>query len=140
MGAEGIRLDTLLLELGPKRLLAGAERFRRRALVIGDGLVQVEIRLRRRDCGRQERSYERRADGLAFTEHGGALHGIAQLTQVARPSVVLRHGHRLGGQLERRPSEVARKPSEERFGERRDIFLTFAELGQLHAENVQSVI
>src|SRR6266568_1016291 len=70
----------------------------------------------------------------------GALNQIFEFADVARPRVTCENVHGLGGDVLDLFVEAAAESLHEVADEKRDIFVTLAERGDLNRENVQAVV
>src|SRR5262249_48047195 len=77
---------------------------------------------------------------LAGTEHDGAFNRVLEFADVAGPVVIHHAGHRLRRDASDFALALLAVFRREIMGERRQVFTTFAQRGQIQANYVQPVI
>src|SRR5437667_12252668 len=113
---SGKQLQTVLLELGPKRALADPEQRRGRGLVVlglhervknylalglGDGALEIQVGRTAANLFGEQRANETLRNLAPCREDRGPLHDVAQLSHVAGPAVSLECSQRLVRNAER---------------------------------------
>ena len=102
-----------------------------------DGQLQRQIVAvaRLAEAGRQRLGLQQ----LARPQHDRALDDVLQLTDVARPVVLLEHGQGLRRHAPRRPAHLLRQLLDEVGDQQRDVLAAIAQRRQVERDDVETV-